>query len=142
MTVLALAACATAEPKTQVVRVVETVTVEVTRIVEVASNDASAPASADSDAEVADSASEPAMVEEEVVQPTSTPFPTLTPTPAPTGQRGDFTREDLDKVFEVWELVEDEFYGDLPSDEVLVDAMIAAMAVSYTHLTLPTTPYV
>ena len=112
--VLSLAACAglgKPEPQVQVVRVVETVVVEVTRLVE-----GSAATANDSPA-----------IEATVAAPTSTPYPTLTPTPAPVGQVGDFTREDLDKVFEVWDLVEKEYYGDLPTDEVIVDAMISAM---------------
>lgn len=122
MAIFALVAC-TSEPTTQVVRIVETVVVtqEVTRIVE---TDGSGNADASSSTS-GESASEAQIVS--TPQPTSTPFPTLTPTPAPTGQPGDFTREDLDKVFEVWELVENEYYGDLPSDDVLVDAMITAM---------------
>lgn len=110
--VFALAACSELSkapaPQVQVVRVVETVIVEVTRIVE-------GNAAGDNNLDTT------------VAAPTSTPFPTLTPTPAPVGKVGDFTREDLDKVFEVWELVEGEYYGDLPTDEVVVDAMIAAM---------------
>ena len=48
------------------------------------------------------------------------------PTPAEVGQKGDFNKDDLGKLFEVWSLVEGEFYGDLPTDENLTDAIIAA----------------
>ena len=103
------------KPETQVVRIVETVEVEriveVTRLVE--SGD--------------ESVVPPMPAAEETPTPTVTPFPTVQPTPYPTGQPGDFTRDDVEKVFEVWELVEQDFYGDLPADDVVVDAMIAAM---------------
>ena len=64
-----------------------------------------------------------------------TPVPTLAlptappsrPTPAEIGNKGEFTPEDLDKLFEVWSMVERDFYGNLPTDENLVDAMIGAM---------------
>ena len=75
-----------------------------------------------------------------VVDPLGTPISIVTPTPEfalptkpaaePTpfeiGKKGDFTKEDLNKLFEVWELVESEFYGDLPTDSNLTDAVIAA----------------
>lgn len=54
-----------------------------------------------------------------------------TPTPGPTqppvfpGQ-SDFSAEDIDLLFEVWQLVEENFDGNLPSDQELTDAIIAA----------------
>ncbi len=66
---------------------------------------------------------------------TATPAPTQipTPTPAPTerspediGQVGDFDAADLDKLFEVWGQIEENFYGELPSDDILTDAIIKA----------------
>ncbi len=68
-------------------------------------------------------------VDGEVV-PTATPAPPPTPTPRPTpaevGQPGDFTPEDLDMLFEIWELIEDNYDGNLPTDEFLRDTIIAA----------------
>jgi carboxyl-terminal processing protease len=55
------------------------------------------------------------------------PLPTAVPTPRATGQRGDFTASDLDKLWEIWRLVERDYYGDLPTDTALTDAIIRAV---------------
>lgn len=60
---------------------------------------------------------------------TATPIPTLTPTPRSPediGEPGEFTPGDLDKLFEIWDDVEEDFYGELPSDDILTDAIIEA----------------
>lgn len=64
--------------------------------------------------------------------PTRPPIPT--PTPGPTqppilpGQ-SDFNADEMDLLVEVWQLVEENFDGNLPSDQELQDAIInAAMA--------------
>lgn len=62
--------------------------------------------------------------------PTATPSPPPTPTPRPTpaevGQIGEFTPEDLAPLFEIWELIEENYDGNLPTDDLLRDTIIAA----------------
>ncbi len=107
-----------------VVRVVETVIVtspvevEVTRLVEVPSEEI---------IEVTKIVEVSADGQPISALPTSTPLPTLTPTPFPTGQPGEFDQEDLDKLFDVWQLIEENYYGELPADEVITEALVAAM---------------
>lgn len=114
-----LAACS-APARTEVVRVVETVEVrvevpvEVTRLVEVPVP--------------ANGAAEPAVATLPSAEPTvmPTPLPTLVPTPYPTGQPGDLNDEDFEKLLEIWRIVEREYYGELPADSVVMDAIIQA----------------
>ena len=54
-----------------------------------------------------------------------------TPTPGPTQQplfpgESDFSDEDIQLFFEVWQLVEESYDGNLPDDQELMDAVIAA----------------
>lgn len=109
----------------EIVRVVETVLVtsepiEVTRLVEVG-------VPSEEVIEVTRIIEVSADGEPLSALPTSTPLPTLTPTPYPTGQPGEFDQEDLDKLFDVWQLIEENYYGDLPADEVVTEALVAAM---------------
>ena len=115
----AVAACGSDDSGPQIVRIVETVEVPVTVVVErvVEGGDADA-----SQAAVVGQAEDSAEI-----APTPTPFPTVVPTPVPTGQPGDFTSEDLDQLYEVWDVIEENFYGDLPSDRVLKEAVIRAV---------------
>ena len=106
--------CGSEDSGPQIVRVVETVEVPVTVIVQQAVDAVS----------VDSSNGEAAVVSAE---PTPTVFPTLVPTPVPTGQPGDFDSEDLNKLFEIWDLIESDFYGSLPADEVLEEAIIQAV---------------
>ncbi len=104
------------EGSDEVVRVVETVIV--TRLVEVASEQM---------VEVTKIVEVSADGQPIAALPTTTPLPTLTPTPFPTGQPGEFDQEDLNKLFDVWQLIEQNYYGELPADEVITEALVAAM---------------
>lgn len=128
--IVMVAACAqsAATPETQIVEV--PVTVEVTREVIVtrevfveaeAVSDSSNSAESDTDSNAATNADAQAAVDP---TPIPTPFPTATPTAY--GERGDFTEEDLALLYEVWDIVESEYYGNLPTDEALREAIIAA----------------
>ena len=117
--VLALIGC-TQEPEREIVEVEVTVEVpfEVTRIVE---RIVEVPVDNDGEAiEVVIATPTPEPLEEEEAEPT----PPARVTPAVVGEIGDFDEDDLEKLLDVWELVESDFFGPIPTDENLTDALI------------------
>lgn len=114
-----LAGCSTGE--TQIVKetVVVEVPVEVTKIVERVV-----------EVEVpVDENGDRVQAELPTPEPAATlpPVPTAQPTPMEVGERGEFTEEDLEKLWDIWQLIEQEYFGDLPTDDNLTDAIILAM---------------
>lgn len=98
------------------------VEVEVTRIVVV--DESGVPVDAE---DVVLPTPTPPAISESTATPDLPPTPTPRATPSETGKIGDFTEEDLEKLHQAWELVEENYYGPLPTDENLTDAIILAM---------------
>lgn len=114
------------------------VVVEVTRIVEVVVTVPAQAETGDNNSDTTNPETDAPEIDLAVVtatsgvNPTRIPIPTVTPGPTQPpilpGQ-SDFSTEDLDLLVEVWQLVEENFDGNLPDDQELRDAIInAAMA--------------
>lgn len=123
--IMMVAACAQSAPATETQIVEVPVTVEVTREVIVTREVFVDSGMADEVTDSAESDSSTDAAANLDPTPIPTPFPTATPTEY--GERGDFTEEDLALLYEVWDIVESQYYGNLPTDEALREAIIEAV---------------
>ncbi|MCO5199586.1 MAG: S41 family peptidase [Anaerolineae bacterium] len=123
--IMMVAACAQSAPATETQIVEVPVTVEVTREVIVTREVFVDSGMADEVTDSAESDSSTDAAANLDPTPIPTPFPTATPTEY--GERGDFTEEDLALLYEVWDIVESQYYGNLPTDKALREAIIEAV---------------
>ncbi|MCO5189753.1 MAG: S41 family peptidase [Anaerolineae bacterium] len=123
--IMMVAACAQSAPATETQIVEVPVTVEVTREVIVTREVFVDSGMVDEVTDSAESDSSTDAAANLDPTPIPTPFPTATPTEY--GERGDFTEEDLALLYEVWDIVESQYYGNLPTDEALREAIIEAV---------------
>ncbi|MCO5185779.1 MAG: S41 family peptidase [Anaerolineae bacterium] len=123
--IMMVAACAQSAPATETQIVEVPVTVEVTREVIVTREVFVDSGMVDEVTDSAESDSSTDAAANLDPTPIPTPFPTATPTEY--GERGDFTEEDLALLYEVWDIVESQYYGNLPTDKALREAIIEAV---------------
>ncbi|MBK9055554.1 MAG: hypothetical protein IPL78_33005 [Chloroflexi bacterium] len=114
--------------------IVVTQIVEVTTVPQIVEVTAVPPTSGDASDDAPTPADQPELDVQVITttpgfNPTRPPVPTVTPGPTQPpllpGQ-SEFSPEDIDLLFEVWQLVEETYDGPLPTDQELTDAIIAA----------------
>ena len=114
--------------------IVVTQIVEVTTVPQIVEVTAVPPTSGDASDDAPTPADQPELDVQVITttpgfNPTRPPVPTVTPGPTQPpllpGQ-SEFSPEDVALLFEVWQLVEENYDGPLPTDQALTDAIIAA----------------